>query len=68
MEHDLRAHLERVRWKLLRAFERMQSEGAITAEQYRQAAELVGQIEHVPVGEVKQRLDAILGLSSEEAA
>lgn len=56
---DLLDHLERVRVRLAAAYRRLRQEGAITEEQLEAVMEVIDQIEHLPVDEVRRRLEAL---------
>lgn len=61
MSHELVVELERVRYKLLRAFKALAGEGAITPEQFRDVAQLIERIEHVPVEDVRRVMEGLAG-------
>ncbi|HEY8426498.1 MAG TPA: hypothetical protein VIK73_10865 [Limnochordales bacterium] len=56
---DLLDHLERVRLRLAAAYRRLMQEGAITEEQLEAVMEVIDQIEHLPLDEVRRRLEAL---------
>lgn len=56
MGHRLEVALERVRWKLLRAYQAMAERGAITQEQLLEVGRLLEHIDDVPVEELRARL------------
>lgn len=53
---DLVDRLERVRLRLAAAYRRLQQEGAITEEQLEAVMEVIDRIEHLPIDEVRRRL------------
>jgi len=56
---DLLDHLERVRLRLAAAYRRLRQEGAITEEQLEAVMEVIDQIEHLPLDEVRRRLEGL---------
>ena len=58
---DLLDHLERVRVRLAAAYRRLWQEGAITEQQLEAIMEVIDRIEHLPVDEVRRRLELIVG-------
>lgn len=63
---DLVDHLERVRVRLAAAYRRLWQEGAITEQQLEAIMEVIDRIEHLPVDEVRRRLERIVGAGGEE--
>ena len=59
MSHELTVALERVRWKLLRAYKAVADQGAITQEQLEEAASLLEHLDDVPAEELRARLMAL---------
>ncbi|NLG70312.1 MAG: hypothetical protein GX496_12260 [Firmicutes bacterium] len=56
---DLLDHLERVRLRLAAAYRRLRQEGAITEEQLEAVMEVIDRIEHLPLDEVRRRLQEL---------
>lgn len=56
---DLVDHLERVRVRLAAAYRRLWQEGAISEQQLEAIMDIIDHIEHLPVDEVRRRLERI---------
>lgn len=63
---DLLDHLERVRVRLAAAYRRLWQEGAITEQQLEAIMDVIDRIEHLPVDEVRRRLESIVGAGGSE--
>ena len=56
MSHGVTVALERVRWKLLRAYQALAERGALREEQLREVEALLERLDEVPTGQVRRRL------------